>query len=117
MEFSVATGGFCGDLKNSTKQPHLVRASIRWQDLGFVHAPHEDHSRLRVTYQGRFAAVMTLTKNGDHQIHGRLPIPVPVWPVEYDIPHVMPRDGKLELRWDLVDRRDCRVSDVWLMRR
>lgn len=150
-------GGFYDDLGNSTKQPHLVRTSTRWDDPGFVRGPQEAHFRslnnysrgqvsplkwswldyaqgtpmmvrykdlpadakyrLRVTYHGRFAPVMTLTANGHHEIHGALAMPEPVWPVEFDIPHVLTRNGKLELRWDLVDRRGCQVAEVWLMRR
>ena len=86
--------------------------TVRYQDL-----PADAKYRLRVTYHGRFAAVMTLTANGNHEIHGALPMPQPVRPVEFDIPHALTRDGKLELRWDLVARRGCQVAEVWLMRR
>ena len=73
--------------------------------------------RVRVTYHGRFAAVMTLTADSNHEIHGALPMPQPVRPVEFDIPQALTRDGQLELRWDLVDRRGCQVAEVWLMQR
>jgi len=86
--------------------------TMRYKDL-----PADAKYRLRVTYHGRFAPVMTLTANNDHQIHGALPMPVPVWPVEFDIPQALTRGGTLELRWDLVDRRGCQVAEVWLMRR
>ncbi|MEO2032480.1 MAG: hypothetical protein ABGZ35_10385 [Planctomycetaceae bacterium] len=85
---------------------------VRYENL-----PADAKYRLRVTYHGRFAPVMTLTANGHHELHGALPMPVPVWPVEFDIPHALTRDGRLELRWDLVDRRGCQVAEVWLMRR
>jgi len=85
---------------------------VRYEDL-----PADAKYRLRVTYHGRFAPVMTLTANGHHEIHGALAMPVPVWPVEFDIPHTLTLDGRLELRWDLVDRRGCQVAEVWLMRR
>ena len=85
---------------------------VRYTDL-----PADARYRLRVTYFGRFAPVMTLTANDEHEIHGPLAMPEPVWPVEFDIPHTATCDGTLELRWDLVDRRGCQVAEVWLMRR
>ena len=85
---------------------------MRYEEL----APEAKY-RLRVTYHGRFAAVMTLKADGEHEIHGALPMPQPVRPVEFDIPHSLTRDGTLDLRWDLVDRRGCQVAEVWLMRR
>ncbi len=72
--------------------------------------------RLRVTYHGRFAPIMRLTVDESIEIHGALPMPQPVWPVEFEIPHRATRDGTLDLRWDLVDRRGCQVAEVWLLR-
>lgn len=72
--------------------------------------------RLRVTYAGRFRAEMRLVANGLHEIHGPLPQPVPVGPVEFDIPVEATRGGTLELAWELIKGRGCQVAEVWLIR-
>ncbi len=73
--------------------------------------------RLRVTYFGRYRAVMRLVVDDKYEIHDALPMPTPVWPREFDIPQEATKDGKLDLAWHLVDRRGCQVSEVWLVKR
>jgi len=72
--------------------------------------------RLRVTYSGRYNATMTLTADGSHEIHAALPLPRPVWPVEFSIPKAATADGLLDLEWNLVSGRGCQVGEVWLIR-
>ena len=73
--------------------------------------------RLRVTYAGRYRPTTTLTLNDTFSVHGPVPQPNPVWPIEYYIPHEATKDGFLDLEWNLVEGRGCTVSEVWLMRR
>jgi len=72
--------------------------------------------RLKVTYAGRYRPTMTLTLNDTYSVHGPVPQPNPIWPVEYYIPHEATQGGYLELEWDLVDGRGCMVSEVWLIK-
>jgi len=69
---------------------------------------------IRVVYAGRFRATMTLTADGGHEVHGPLPQPAPIAPVEFAIPRAATADGTLELAWELVEGRGCQVAEVWL---
>ena len=77
--------------------------------------PHADY-RLKVTYAGRYRPTMTLTVDGEYQLHGPLKQPNPIWPVEYRIPREATQDGTLDLEWNLVEGRGCMVSEVWLIK-
>ncbi len=72
--------------------------------------------RVRVTYWGRYQPVLRLVADGDHEVHGALPTPDPVWPVEYDVAPEATADGVLELEWQLVEGRGVQVPEVWLIR-
>jgi hypothetical protein len=72
--------------------------------------------RLKVTYAGRYRPTMTLTLNDTFSIHGPLPQPDPIWPVEFYVPQEATKGGVLELEWDLVEGRGCMVSEVWLIK-
>ncbi|MFN8706266.1 MAG: hypothetical protein ACK526_15525 [Planctomyces sp.] len=72
--------------------------------------------RLRVTYAGRFRATMRLVADQTHEIHGPLPQPSPVSPVEFEIPQAATADGALDLQWELIAQRGCQVAEVWLIR-
>lgn len=71
---------------------------------------------LRVTYAGRFRPTMILTLNDEYCVHGPVPQPDPVWPVEYYIPREQTRSGTLDVEWNLVDGRGCMVAEVWLIK-
>lgn len=101
--------------------------------------------RLRVTYAGRYNAVMRLTADGDYEIHGpyghtlegvrytikgdgpaRVEVPEkapgeetvlsPQFPIEFVIPAAATEDGTLDLRWDKVSGRGNQVAEVWLIK-
>lgn len=72
--------------------------------------------KLRVTYSGRYEPVMKLIADGKYEIHGELPQPQPIEPVDFDIPKAATADGVLELRWEFVRRRGCQVGEVWLIK-
>ncbi|MCC6489612.1 MAG: hypothetical protein IT364_19090 [Candidatus Hydrogenedentes bacterium] len=71
--------------------------------------------RIRITYAGRYKASMRLVADGMHEIHGPLPQPDPVWPVEFDVPRAATEDGTLDLEWQLAEGRGCQVAEVWLI--
>lgn len=73
--------------------------------------------KLRVTYAGRFRATMKLTADGTFEIHGPMPQPNPIEPVEFEIPRDATKDGSLELSWDLIEGRGCQVAEVWLLKK
>ncbi len=72
--------------------------------------------RVRVTYAGRFRAMMRLLADQSHEIHGPLPQPSTPWPVEFDVPPVATADGTLDLQWELLEQRGCQVAEVWLIK-
>ena len=72
---------------------------------------------VRATYAGRYRAVMRLVADGKYEVHGAEPQPKPTWPKEYAVPKAATKDGSLELKWELVDRRGCQVAEVWLMKK
>ncbi len=71
--------------------------------------------RLRVTYAGRFRPTMRLIADGEYEIHGPLPQPDPVAPVDFTIPKGATQDGELNLEWQLLSGRGCQVAEVWLI--
>ena len=70
--------------------------------------------RLRVTYAGRFRAVMRLVADGAFEIHGPMAPPATLRPVGFDVPSRATRDGVLDLEWQLIEKRGCQVAEVWL---
>lgn len=105
----------------------------------------EAHYRLRVTYAGRYNAVMRLTADDQYEIHGpygptregvryaikgdgaaQVEVPektpgeetvsMPLFPVEFVVPDAATSDGTLDLRWDKVIGRGNQVAEVWLIK-
>jgi hypothetical protein len=72
--------------------------------------------RLRVTYAGRFRATMRLLADQTHEVHGPLPQPSPIWPIEFEVPQAATADGILDLQWELLAQRGCQVAEVWLIK-
>lgn len=72
--------------------------------------------RLRATYCGRFNATMRLVADGQYEVHGPVPAPKRIAPVEFDVPQDAVKDGLLDLEWQLVSGRGCQVAEVWLLR-
>jgi hypothetical protein len=72
--------------------------------------------RVKITYAGRYRPTMTLTANGNYQLHGPLKQPAPIWPIEYQVPREATQGGTLDLEWKLDEGRGCMVSEVWLMK-
>ncbi|GMW00361.1 MAG: hypothetical protein AMXMBFR84_14980 [Candidatus Hydrogenedentota bacterium] len=74
--------------------------------------------RVRVTYAGRFKPTVRLVADGIHEIHPDLSQPLPIWPVEYDVPKAATQDGSLDLEWQLKPDagRGCQVAEVWLIK-
>ena len=72
--------------------------------------------RLRVTYAGRFRATMKLLADQTWEVHGPLPQPSKIWPMEFTIPKASTSDGVLHLQWELIAQRGCQVAEVWLIK-
>ncbi|WP_339908043.1 hypothetical protein [Symmachiella dynata] len=73
--------------------------------------------KLRVIEFGRFGASIDLVADDKYPIHGPLRPTLPLAPVEYDIPQQATADGKLELKWGLVEGRGTQVAEVWLIKK
>ncbi len=97
--------------------------------------------RVRVTYLGRYNAIMRLVADEAYEIHGAYghtrqgvrytagyrdaaaviaaeedgPLP-PVTPLEFVVPREATRDGVLELTWQRLTGRGTQVAEVWLIR-
>jgi hypothetical protein len=72
---------------------------------------------VRVTYAGRYQATMRLVANGRTEIHGPVPQPNVIAPMEFAVPKEATANGSLELEWRLVEGRGCQVAEVWLLKR
>ena len=60
--------------------------------------------------------------NGSLEVHPLMVKPVPVAPVEFDIPQAATAAGVLDLSWTREpglggNGRGCQVSEVWLIRK
>lgn len=73
--------------------------------------------KIRVVEFGRFGATVDLVADDRFKIHGPMRIEYPIWPIEYDIPRQATQDGRLELKWGLVEGRGTQVAEVWLIRK
>ena len=71
---------------------------------------------LRVLYTGRFRPRMRLVANGIVEIHGPLPQPKDLAPIEFPIPKNATVGGALDLEWQLIEGRGCQVAETWLLR-
>jgi len=62
-----------------------------------------------------------LVANGNTEIHGFIQKPLPVKPLEFEIPPDAIRSGALNLEWTRPpglagNGRGCQVAEVWLIR-
>jgi hypothetical protein len=73
--------------------------------------------KIRVVEFGRFGSTIDLVADNKYPIHGPMRIEYPIWPIEYDLPKAATEDGKLELKWGLVEGRGTQVAEVWLIKK
>jgi len=143
-------GGFYDDLGDPARQPRLVLepessatsvspmagAPLSWSSYASSNprAPvkmryhgldPEARYRVRVVYAGDNVSQdqgIRLLADGAHTVHGYMKKPIPVRPVEFDVPPQATADGELELTWDREPTpsgrsRGAQVAEVWLIRR
>jgi hypothetical protein len=78
---------------------------------------------VRVVYSGdNFAAKMRLVANERFEVHPYMIKPMPIRPVEFDVPPEATRAGSLTLAWTQNhgrggNGRGCQVAEVWLIRK
>jgi len=102
-----------------THAESLVDAPLRmvYRDLD----PNAQY-KVRVVYVGDSPRTkIRLTANGA-EVHGYIEKPVPVKPLEFDIPKSATAKGELELEWTRTpglggNGRGCQVSEVWLIKK
>ena len=73
--------------------------------------------KVKVVEFGRFGSTVDLVADDRFPIHGPMRIEYPIRPIEYDIPREATEDGKLELKWGLVEGRGTQVAEVWLIKK
>ncbi|MBX3179488.1 MAG: hypothetical protein KF886_19200 [Candidatus Hydrogenedentes bacterium] len=78
---------------------------------------------VKATYTGdRLTAELRLVADGEHEIHGYMTKPMPVAPVQFDVPRAATADGTLALEWTQTPGvggagRGTQVAEVWLIRK
>ena len=79
--------------------------------------------RLRVVYGGDSPKKkIRLTANDAIEIHPFIQKPLPIGPIEFDVPPEATRHGELTLSWfrepgEAGNGRGCQISEVWLLKR
>ncbi|MEZ6034575.1 MAG: hypothetical protein R3C17_15880 [Planctomycetaceae bacterium] len=73
--------------------------------------------KIKLVEFGRFGSTIDLTADDKFLIHGPRRTELPIWPIEYDIPQAATEDGRLELKWGLVEGRGTQVAEVWLIKK
>jgi hypothetical protein len=143
-------GGFYDDLGNPTEQPHLVRrpgaeppwispredGPLSWASyamsgrrdpvrMRYTGLDAEARYRVRVVYAGGLVSReqgIRLRANAGIVVHPYMKKPLPVRPVEFDVPWEATRGGELTLEWDREATpsgrsRGAEVAEVWLIRK
>jgi hypothetical protein len=80
---------------------------------------------VRVVYAGELVSQdqgIRLMANGGIVVHPYMKKPLPVRPVEFDVPAEATRNGELTLEWDREPTpsgrsRGAQVAEVWLIRK
>ncbi|HEU0121442.1 MAG TPA: hypothetical protein VFQ91_13010 [Bryobacteraceae bacterium] len=143
-------GGYYDDLGDPARQPHFVPdgeagqqgyaenlpGPLAWIShanswkgrpirMRYTGLDPDAEYRLRVVYGGEAVAQeqpISLTANDGIVVHGPMKKPLPIRPVEFDIPREATRTGALELRWEREEPpsgrlRGAQVSEVWLIKK
>jgi hypothetical protein len=103
-----------------THAESLVDAPLRMHYDGLD--PNAEY-KLRVVYAGDSPSVkIRLVANGTVEIHPLLQKPMPVRPLEFDIPRQATGKGVLDLSWSREpglggNGRGVQVAEVWLIRK
>lgn len=143
-------GGFYDDLGDPARQPHLVQepeSEIPWintQDEGPLSWSSWASSSRRAPVKMRYAGLDPAARykvrvvyggerisqeqgircmaDGSITVHPYIKKPLPIRPVEFDIPEEATRDGELTLTWDREPAppgrsRGAQIAEVWLIKR
>ena len=81
--------------------------------------------RVRVVYSGGMTSIaqgIRLMADDKYEVHPYMRKPMPVRPVEFDVPVEATRDGELNLAWDREappsgSSRGAEVAEVWLIKK
>ncbi len=114
------------------RQIHGLRTSWRDHAEALYDAPLRLHYtgldpnaryRVRVVYAGdALNRKIRLVADERYEIHPLIDKPIPIRPLEFDVPQEATADGELWLSWTSEpgmggNGRGCQVSEVWLLRR
>ena len=121
LESPMLSAGYQQDLRSSwwdhaeALNDGVLR--MRYQDLD-----RSARYKVRVVYAGdSLSRKIRMTANGI-EVHPLISKPVPIKPVEFDIPEQATRGGELTLEWRREpglggNGRGCAVSEIWLIKR
>jgi hypothetical protein len=144
-------GGFYDDVGNLAMQPHVVRESgdaeppwvqarddgpLAWASyimsgrkrpvrMRYTGLDPDSQYRVRVVYSGGMKSIaqgIRLMADDRYVVHPYMRKPMPVRPVEFDVPVEATRDGELNLAWDREappsgSSRGAEVAEVWLIKK
>jgi hypothetical protein len=143
-------GGFYDDVGDPTREPHVMKyddvslqgytrpgaAPLAWFDhatswrgrpvvLRYTGLARDAAYKVRVVYAGEDVSQeqgIRLLANAGIVVHPYMRRPLPVRPVEFDIPREATRTGELTLKWDREQPpsgriRGAQVAEVWLIRK
>jgi hypothetical protein len=91
--------------------------------MEYTNLDPEAQYAVKATYTGdRLTAELRLVADGEHEIHGYMTKPMPVAPVQFDVPRAATADGALALEWTQTPGvggagRGTQVAEVWLIRK
>ena len=103
----------------------FVDAETRFEaplKMRYEHLDPEAQYKVRAVYAGdKWDTQMRLEADG-FEVHGVMDKPLPIAPVEFDIPREATADGVLELSWEQTPGRGSagrgtQVAEVWLIRK
>lgn len=143
-------GGYYDDLGDPQRQPHLVMepesslpsvtlqedAPLAWSSyanssrrapikMRYTGLDPEGRYRVRVVYAGDMVSQeqgIRLMADGKFTVHPYMKKPLPIRPVEFDVPAEATEDGELILTWDRQPTpsgrsRGAQVAEVWLIKK
>jgi hypothetical protein len=90
-------------------------------EMRYTNLDRSARYKLRVVYAGESVPGIRLVANDAYEVHPFTPRPLPIHPVEFNIPAKATGTGELSLKWYRTpglggNGRGCQVAEVWLIK-